>query len=200
MKYLWTLGIATTAIVIGTACGGSSGGGTAGGGAGTNGSCATGMGAPAKGSACASCLQAHCATETNGCYGAGWQSGNFSGGGCSELVTCSAACACGDTSCQGACVPKVTAACTTCSSAVSSCQSSHCSTECSTTTSGGAGTGGGVAGAGATSATCADLAKCCASTSLPAQSMSGCTQVVQSKNDSVCGQLYDSLNMVGYCK
>src|SRR5580658_2057848 len=55
--------------------------------------------------ACSSCVESMCGSQGSDAFGSGWTSGDLCGGGaCASLETCSAACACSDTTCMANCL------------------------------------------------------------------------------------------------
>ncbi len=220
MTQAWKLGMTAATIVLAVACGSSkptttAGAGTGGGagtgsgagtsgGAGTSAACGSSK-APTSGSACATCLQAHCNAEASGCYGSGWASGTYSGGACSTFISCTMQCQCNDATCAQGCISSLNAACQSCSSNLSNCQTTSCGNECGSTSISGAGTGaagtggagtgtagiGGAAGTGAAAHTCAQLSACCGT--LTGKAMMACTQAAQAMMDSLCSQVFTVL-------
>jgi len=141
----------------------SSGGGTSGGG--TSGSGASGGSAvkrcPSTGSTCTeaetatynSCLQEKCDATYAKCFGSAYKSGTFTGD-CGTYITCTQACACGDTACLAKCT--ISDACKTCLiPAAQNCAAMCTAPACEK--SGSSGTSGG----GGSNKTCADLKACC---------------------------------------
>jgi hypothetical protein len=163
------------------------------------------------------CLQSKCDTAFQGCYGAGYKSGSFSGA-CGTWIGCYAKCSC-DKTCQAMCGAPP-AECLTCISAqVSPCvTSSGCvSPTCTGTGTGGSGGGGsggasGTGGSGAGGAgggggggggTCADLTKCCNSLA-DANQKATCNMAVMASmsagGDFYCGQVLMVYKASGVCK
>ncbi|HSO33580.1 MAG TPA: hypothetical protein VLT33_13700 [Labilithrix sp.] len=179
-----------TTSSTGTGDGGASSSGTSGSGTsgGTSGSGTSGGSSikqcPSSGSKCTdaenqaygSCIQEKCDATFTKCYGADYKNGNFSGA-CGTYITCTQACACGDTACLTKCT--FDDACKNCVlPAVSTCSEQCTPPACATGgSSGSSGTSGSSGGAGKT---CADLKACC--DKIPAGST----------KDS-CNQTYDSL-------
>ncbi len=176
----------------GGASSGTSGSNTSGGtsGSGTSGGSAIKQCAPT-GSTCtdaetaaySSCLQDKCDATYSKCLGPDYKSGTFSGD-CGPYITCTQACACGDTKCSMACQSKLTSACTTCLGGLGSCsemcEAPACATGGSSGTSGSSG-----------SKTCADLKACC--DKIPAGQMkdscNGTYDAIKSM-DSSCNIVY----------
>jgi hypothetical protein len=109
--------------------GGTGGTGGSGGAGGTGGSAGMGLGCVGAGTSRCSmaeldpwnqCVLAKCQTEFKACYGAGVQTGTFTGP-CGTYVTCAAKCACGDLPCFLACGAP-SAECQTCSGTVETCR------------------------------------------------------------------------------
>jgi len=184
----------------GGASSGTSGSGTSGGassgtsGSGTSGgsaikqcpSSSTSKCTDAENQAYGSCIQEKCDATFTKCYGADYKNGNFSGA-CGTYITCTQACACGDTTCltkctlDDACKNCILPAVTTCSS---QCPAPACAT------GGSSGSSGSSGGAGKT---CADLKACC--DKIPAGSTKdGCDAIYnQFKGmDSSCNAVYSS--------
>jgi len=173
----------------GGASSGTSGSGTSGGASsGTSGSGTSGGSAikqcPA--SSTSKCTDAENQAYGTKCYGADYKNGNFSGA-CGTYITCTQACACGDTTCltkctlDDACKNCILPAVTTCSS---QCPAPACAT------GGSSGSSGSSGGAGKT---CADLKACC--DKIPAGSTKdGCDAIYnQFKGmDSSCNAVYSS--------
>lgn len=148
-----------------------------------------------------SCVESHCDSQAQACFGSGYKSGNFSGP-CGGFIGCVSSCACGDTACQTGCISQLTNDCTSCSQTFSTCEtSSGCAMPVCT---GGATAdapifsfpdaptgphadappGGGGADAPPTSGDCATLAICCPK--LPAEEQSTCNQIVGAANEQAC--------------
>jgi hypothetical protein len=140
-------GIGIVSVLAATAgiaaCGSSGGGGTGGetnasggmtsvaqggasGGAmsGAGGAMCTSIGTPAACPDLVTCMNAHCSAQTTGCFGAGYATGNFSGGTCSAFLGCIGACSCTDVGCLTSCIPS--SDCQTCQDAVDTCESANC--------------------------------------------------------------------------
>src|SRR5262249_34813557 len=146
--------------------------------------------------ACESCVESHCDSQAQACYGSGYKSGNFSGP-CAPFITCVSQCNCGDTTCQSGCFGKLTNDCQSCGMTFSNCEmSSGCARP---TCTGGTTTpdapaaphadappgGGGAPDASASGGTeCSMLAACCPK--LPAQEQPACNQVVGAGNEQAC--------------
>jgi hypothetical protein len=104
------------------ACGSKSTGGT-------GASCSSsGAGAGTSDTMCISCLQTSCSAETSKALGAGFTSGDFSGGACAGYFQCSVGCNC-DQNCILAC--SADSACEQALMALSTCEEAHCSSACS---------------------------------------------------------------------
>ena len=150
-----------------------------------------------------SCVESHCDSQAQACYGSGYKSGSY-GGPCGGFLGCVTKCACGDTSCQSGCLSQLTSDCSTCSQTFSSCQqSSGCAQPVCT---GGSSTpdgplfsfpdapvgphadappgGGGGADAPAGGSECSLLAACCPK--LPSAEQPVCTQVAGAGNEQAC--------------
>ena len=70
------------------------------------------------------CTEPLCDADLQKCFGANYKQGTF-GGDCSDYITCSQACACGDSACTTACVQKITPACQTCTGRSPAAQGSY---------------------------------------------------------------------------
>jgi hypothetical protein len=189
---------------------GNNGGSTSNGGAANNGgssTCDPAADPTGMGNDCGpynECMQESCATEYEGCMGANYQDGDFSGGTCENYMNCVVDCDCDDACLEGC---ELDSACTNCffALALSSCGSA-CSDELNTCAgnqgTGGAGNGGGGAGntdpgTGGTAGvagldkTCADLEACCAG--LDANTKPTCDAVVMQGVDLLCGATFSGL-------
>jgi hypothetical protein len=147
------------------------------------------------------CVESHCDSQAQACFGSGYKSGNF-GGSCGGFIGCTTKCACGDTTCQSGCLAQLTSDCTSCSQTFSSCEmSSGCAQPVCTGGStpdapvfvfpdapqgphADAPPGGGGADAPPTGTECTMLAACCPN--LPAQEQPTCNQVVALGNEQAC--------------
>ena len=176
----------------GTSGGGTSGGGTSGGGTSGNSlsKCQPKNGCTdAENKTYGDCVVSACDTKFTECYGAGWKTGSFTGP-CGTYITCTQACACGDTACYTKC-GQPDAACSTCIEGSASCAQS-CKAPACASTSGGvdSGTSGTSGGGGAT---CADLGACCAKIT-DASIKSQCDKAKASTNDDAqCANFYNAI-------
>lgn len=191
----------------GTSNGGStnSNGGSNASNGGSNGACDPAADPTGMGDECAAyseCMQENCASEYEGCLGANYQDGDFSGGSCEMYMNCIAGCECDD-ACTQAC--ELDSACQNCfiGLAFAGCASA-CSAELNecagsqgtggTNGGGGASNTGGSGGTGGipglSDATCADLAACCAG--LDANTQAACDLIVSQNTDILCGASFAS--------
>jgi hypothetical protein len=147
-----------------------------------------------QGSSCpaeTNCLESKCKTQLDACAAAT--------GPCADFAKCATPC-----NCDQACVSRCTQspACKTCANGIVNCGLSMCLNEALSCNTGSGGTGsGGSFGFGgnagtfpsfdAGTATCADLAKCCAK--LPSQEQMACTQIVSGGIDAICSISLSSL-------
>ena len=192
----------------GGATGGSVGVGGASGSTGTGGCSTNGVPGASNSPSCqalSDCITTKCASQIAQCYGAGYMSGNYSGGQCQALATCVGGCNCAS-SCVVGCSSSLDAACQACLVTLDSCTSSMCASEAQqcngTARDGGTGfpsldagfsldafTGGG---------TCTDLRACCAM--LSGQTQTQCNMVAGGNNDAICGVALSGFRMAGLCQ
>lgn len=93
------------------------------------------------GDACGSCQTKSCKSELAAAFGAGYESGNFSGGACEALLECASECGCADSACLSGCgVPS--AECQDALAKLATCQGANCSTDCSSVSSSSSSSGG----------------------------------------------------------
>jgi hypothetical protein len=149
------------------------------------------------------CMAENCAAEYEGCMGANYQDGDFSGGACEGFLTCVVDdCECDEACTQGC---ELDSGCQNCfvGWAFSSCSGQSCGDELSACansqgaggSNGGGGSsnsGGGSGGTGGipglSDATCADLTACCAG--LGADLQATCDAVVTAGNDLGCSAAF----------
>ncbi|HEX2881980.1 MAG TPA: hypothetical protein VHO25_20820 [Polyangiaceae bacterium] len=144
------------------------------------------------------CMQENCASEYEGCLGANYQDGDFSGGSCEMFMNCMVDCDC-DEACTQDC--ELDSACQNCfiGLAFSSCGSQNCGDELNTcagtqgaggsSNTGGSGGTGGIPGL--SDATCADLATCCPT--LDANTQPSCDAIVGQGVDLLCAASFTGL-------
>ncbi len=197
------------------ACGGSDdsgGGGTGGSGAGNpggaGGSSQTpggaaldpkcgGSGAGGTAQDCVNCMTTKCDSAYQVCLGAGYKTGNFSGGACQTYMDCVTTCDCSDSACYDGCSDKLGSdmsdPCLSCLvNDLGSCEMSNCAAECGI--SSGLGGAGGGSGAG-----CAALSACCAALGADSPMKPSCDSVLASNNDTACSSAYDTWKAGGIC-
>ena len=107
----------------------SSSGGTSSSSGGTSGSCNPGDPTGSMGDcpAYVECAQTACGAHYAACFGAGSESGNFSGGACETFMECSSECDCSDSTCSQTCFDNAGSACTTClTNDIASCVVANC--------------------------------------------------------------------------
>jgi len=148
------------------------------------------------------CVFGQCGSAVTTCYGAGYQSGSFSGP-CGSYGSCISKCSCTDSACKTAC-GQPSSDCSTCGTNIATCAfSSTCMIPACLLggtgvggTSGGAGghvggaggSAGGLGGSTGTTATCADLLACCnaANATVKPACMNGYNMAVSMGGDPTC--------------
>jgi hypothetical protein len=135
------------------------------------------------------CVTAACDTTTRECFGAGYKTGDFSGGACSSWLDCSNRCGCTDTACQEKC-PAPADACAACISKMLTCQEGA---KCAKP----ACMAGGSPDSGSPDPACADLQACCDQISDAAQ-QSTC-QRQHDGDPSKCSEVHGSFQAAGLC-
>jgi hypothetical protein len=90
--------------------------------------------------ACSSCIAQNCGAQAESCFGAGWQSGDFSGGTCELYFDCACRCARGDDGCFQMCTQKMLMGCEPCYFiSVGRCAAAACGALCDAASDGGTG-------------------------------------------------------------
>jgi hypothetical protein len=161
----------------------------------------TGMGADC--TAYSECMQENCASEYEGCLGANYQEGDFSGGQCEMYMNCVVDCDCDDactqaceldSDCQNCFIGLAFAGCASaCSAQLNECAGSQGTGGTNggggSSNTGGSGGTGGIPGL--SDATCADLATCCPT--LDANSQASCDAIVTQGVDLLCAASFTGL-------
>ena len=112
--------------------------GSSGGGSGNTSKCGSGSSGGDGGThnpECSPCLQANCSAAAEKCYGAGYATGNVSGGACQAYTSCASACGCNDLTCLQGCSSKLTPDCQACMQEFNTCEQTNCKTQCSSSSS-----------------------------------------------------------------
>lgn len=141
----------------------------------------------------ANCMTSSCDAELRATYGDGYASGNF-GGACGEILTCTNACACGDTACLASCTEGVS------EGALTACVDSQdaldaCSSTCAKPSCGDDGDDDDKGG-GTTTPTgvCAELAACCATLNESFQEYRDqCNAAAANGTEEQCSTIIDGL-------
>ena len=137
------------------------------------------------------CIQSKCDSTFKTCYGSNFQSGTYDGT-CGTYLTCTQACACGDTACLSKCT--LDDACKNCLFPAFQTCSGMCETPAcySAGSSGSSGTSG---SSGSAAHTCADLQACCDAEADP-NKKSACDMVLSQAagSDATCSTYYTALS------
>ena len=212
----WIMGGLVALLSAAAACGSSDdsgGGGAAGSGGGNPGGTGGAAQTPPSGAAldpkcggssaggtaqdCADCMTTKCDSAYQACLGAGYKTGNYSGGACQTYMDCVTACDCSDSACYEGCSDKIgkdmSDPCLSCLvNNLGSCEMANCAAECGI--SSGLGGAGGGSGAG-----CAALSACCAALGADSPLKTSCDSVLAANNDTACSTTYDAWKAAGNC-